>query len=90
MKETSRLCLNLHKVRIRMRELHLTKSELGNMIGMKDLHTVSYYFKNPDRIRLNHVTAIAEALGSTPYQYEEFVLRVRDEEEYQKLIHGED
>ena len=69
--------------------MRITKTELGRRIGMKDPHTISYYFKHPDKIRLNHVTAIAKELGSTPYQYDEYVVRVRNSEEFQKLIHKE-
>lgn len=90
MTNNNKLCLNLRKVRKDMRRKHLTMKELGSMIGMKDPHTISFYFRNPDRIRLNHVTAIAAALGSTPYQYDEYVVRVRNSEEYDKLVNGED
>lgn len=90
MEDNSMLCLNLRKVRKGMRQKRLTQKELANAIGMKDPHTISYYFKNPEKIRLIHVTAIAEALGSTAYQYDEYVVRVRNTEEYQKLIEGDD
>ena len=84
----SRLCLNLYHVREKMKSKHLTKKALSKDIGMKDYHTLSYYFENPDKIRLNHVTAIAAVLGSSPYQYDEFIIRINSDDEFRNLVSG--
>lgn len=83
---TSRLCLNLREVREKMRNKGFTKKSLSKEIGMKDYHTLTYYFEHPDKIRLNHVTAIAAVLGSSPYQYDEFVIRINSDEEFNSLV----
>lgn len=89
MSQSNKLCLNLYEVREKMRLRELSKKELGRLIGMKDPHTIAYYFQHPDKIRLSHVSAIAAVLGSSPYQYDEFVLRVNSDEEFDRLVRGE-
>ena len=84
------LCLNLHIVREGMREKKLTKKEFGRRIGMKDPHTVAYYFEHPDKVKLSHITAIAKELESEPFQYVDYVIRVRNRHEFEKLVSGED
>lgn len=85
-----RICLNLYKVRERMERQGITKRALSKDIGMKDYHTLSYYFKRPDRIRLEHVTAIAEVLGCSSFPEDEYILRTRNDEEFEKMINEED
>ena len=88
MEEDNKLCLNLYKVRDAMRRNEISRKDLGEAIGMKDPHTIAYYFKHPDRIRLSHVTAIAQVLGCTPYLYDEFVVRIKNDDEFDKMISG--
>lgn len=88
MQNKYKLCLNLNAVRERMRTLEMSKKELGQKIGMKDPHTIAYYFEHPDRIRLNHVTAIAATLGAQPYTYEDYIVRVSSDKELADLVEG--
>lgn len=86
MADECRLCLNLNMVRREMAERKMSKKDLCNQIGIKDQHTLNYYFNNPDRIKLNTITAIAKALGAKSYTFDDYVVRITSDEEYERLV----
>ena len=70
-----------------MIELQLSQKGLAELIG-KEEHSVGRFFKNPDKIKLDQISAIAEALGAKPLEYDEYIVRVSSQEELDRLIRG--
>lgn len=83
------LVLNVPKVKELMAAKRLHMKDLGRLTG-RDVHTLRRYFDNPEKVRLDTVSELAEALGVPEFTYDELIVRVSSEEQYERITkaHG--
>ena len=84
MKDHPRLCLNVAEVKLKMKNKGISIKKLAYEINRNE-HTVSRYFRNPDKVNLEDITAIADALEMNDLEYDSLVKKALTIEDYEKI-----
>ena len=84
MDDQARLCLNVTEVKQKMKKEGLSIKDLAFLMG-RDEHTVSRYFRQPDKIKLEDITAMGGALKMNAIEYDGLIRTAHNEEDYIRL-----
>lgn len=84
MNDNAMLCLNVPAVKERMKKKRLSIKDLAFLTGRNE-HTISRYFRQPDKINLQDITEMARVLGLSMPEYDSFVIIAFSMNDYIKL-----